>query len=179
MLTLDKVYHASYVLKNVIRSTDLIHAPNIRHDCKVYLKTENLQVTGSFKVRGAYYKISQLSDEEKSHGVIACSAGQSRPGCGTRGDEERHQVGHLPARRSPDFQSGGDEEVRRSGRIGQGRVRRRIPAGPGIAGPEALYVHPSVRRRKRHRRARDDRTGAARSSFRKSTRWWCRSEEAA
>ena len=58
MLTLDKVYHASYVLKNVIRMTDLIHAPNINPSGKVYLKTENLQVTGSFKVRGSYYKIS-------------------------------------------------------------------------------------------------------------------------
>ena len=60
MLTLDKVYHASFVLKNVIRSTDLIHAPNIRHDCTVYLKTENLQVTGSFKVRGAYLTSKQF-----------------------------------------------------------------------------------------------------------------------
>ena len=40
MLTLDKVYHASYVLKNVIRPTDLIYAPNINPDCQVYLKTE-------------------------------------------------------------------------------------------------------------------------------------------
>ena len=80
MLTLDKVYHASYVLKNVIRTTDLIHAPNINPSGKVYLKTENLQVTGSFKVRGSYYKISQLTDEEKSHGVIACSAGNHAQG---------------------------------------------------------------------------------------------------
>ena len=80
MLTLDKIYHASYVLKKVIRSTDLIFAPNINPDCQVYLKTENLQITGSFKVRGSYYKISQLSDEEKSHGVIACSAGNHAQG---------------------------------------------------------------------------------------------------
>lgn len=80
MLTLDKVYHASYVLKNVIRNTDLIYAPNINPACKVYLKTENLQVTGSFKVRGSYYKISQLTDEEKAHGVIACSAGNHAQG---------------------------------------------------------------------------------------------------
>lgn len=80
MLTLDKVYHASYVLKPVIRPTDLIYAPNINPNCKVYLKTENLQVTGSFKVRGAYYKISQLSDEEKKRGVIACSAGNHAQG---------------------------------------------------------------------------------------------------
>ena len=54
MLTLDKVYHAAYVLKDVIRTTDMIAAPNINPDCQVFLKTENLQVTGSFKVRGAY-----------------------------------------------------------------------------------------------------------------------------
>jgi threonine dehydratase len=80
MLTLDKVYHASYVLKSVIRNTDLIHAPGIRPDAEVYLKTENLQVTGSFKVRGSYYKISQLTDEEKARGVIACSAGNHAQG---------------------------------------------------------------------------------------------------
>ena len=66
MLTLDKIYHAKYILKQVIRETDLIHAPKVNPDCQLYLKTENLQITGSFKVRGAYYKISQLSDEEKA-----------------------------------------------------------------------------------------------------------------
>ena len=80
MLTLDKVYHARFVLNDVIRNTDLIHAPKISTDCDVYLKTENLQITGSFKVRGAYYKISQLSAEEKAKGVIACSAGNHAQG---------------------------------------------------------------------------------------------------
>ncbi len=80
MLTLDKVYHAQYVLKDVIRPTDLIKAPNLKDGCEIYLKTENLQVTGSFKVRGAYYKISQLTDEEKAKGVIACSAGNHAQG---------------------------------------------------------------------------------------------------
>lgn len=80
MLTLDKVYKASHVLKEVIRETDLIKAPKINKEAEVYLKTENLQVTGSFKVRGAYFKISQLSDEEKAKGVIACSAGNHAQG---------------------------------------------------------------------------------------------------
>ncbi|MGN0695833.1 MAG: threonine ammonia-lyase [Oscillospiraceae bacterium] len=80
MLTLDNVYKASHKLREVIRSTDLIYAPKIRSDCRVYLKTENLQVTGSFKVRGAYYKISQLSAEEKARGVVACSAGNHAQG---------------------------------------------------------------------------------------------------
>ena len=74
MLTLDKIYHAAFVLKDVARKTDLIEAPKLSKDCQLYLKTENLQVTGSFKVRGAYYKISQLSKEESDKGVIACSA---------------------------------------------------------------------------------------------------------
>lgn len=80
MLTLDKVYHAGYVLKSVIRKTDVIKAPRINPDADVYLKTENLQTTGSFKIRGSYYKISQLSDEEKARGVIACSAGNHAQG---------------------------------------------------------------------------------------------------
>lgn len=80
MLTLDKIYHASYVLKDVIRHTELIKAPKIRTDCEIFLKPECLQVTGSFKVRGAGFKISQLTDEEKARGVIACSAGNHAQG---------------------------------------------------------------------------------------------------
>lgn len=80
MLTLDKVYHAKHVLKEVLRPTQVISAPKINPKGNVFLKTENLQITGSFKVRGAYYKISQLTEEEKSHGVIACSAGNHAQG---------------------------------------------------------------------------------------------------
>ena len=80
MLTLDKIYHAAYVLQNVIRRTDLIHAPKINPASNIYLKPENLQLTGSFKIRGSYYKISQLSEEEKAKGVIACSAGNHAQG---------------------------------------------------------------------------------------------------
>ena len=80
MLNLDSIYKASHKLREVVRTTDLIYAPKIRTDCKVFLKTENLQVTGSFKVRGAYYKISRLSDEEKARGVVACSAGNHAQG---------------------------------------------------------------------------------------------------
>lgn len=80
MVTLDKIYHAAYLLKDVVRKTDLIEAPNLTDRCHLYLKTENLQVTGSFKVRGAFYKISQLSEEEKARGIIACSAGNHAQG---------------------------------------------------------------------------------------------------
>lgn len=80
MLTLDKVYHAAYVLKEVVRRTDLIPANHLHPNSEVYLKPENLQVTGSFKVRGAYYKMSVLSEEERARGVIACSAGNHAQG---------------------------------------------------------------------------------------------------
>lgn len=80
MLNLDNFYKARYVLNNVIRRTDLIPAPKLNTSCNIWLKPENLQVTGSFKVRGAYYKISQLSEEEKQRGVIACSAGNHAQG---------------------------------------------------------------------------------------------------
>lgn len=80
MLTLDKVFDASRVLEEVVRPTACIPAPKVNPEVNTFLKTENLQVTGSFKVRGAYYKISQLSDEEKERGVIACSAGNHAQG---------------------------------------------------------------------------------------------------
>lgn len=79
-MTLDKIYHAAFVLKDIIRKTDVIHAPELNPEADIILKTENLQVTGSFKVRGAAYKISQLSAEEKQRGVIACSAGNHAQG---------------------------------------------------------------------------------------------------
>ena len=80
MLTLDNIYRASYVLKDVIRKTSVIYAPKLNSKTNIYLKTENLQITGSFKVRGAYYKMSTLTKEEKERGVVACSAGNHAQG---------------------------------------------------------------------------------------------------
>ncbi|MBQ7370051.1 MAG: threonine ammonia-lyase [Clostridia bacterium] len=80
MLTLDNVYRASYALKNVIRKTDVIYAPKLAEGVELYLKTENLQTTGSFKIRGACYKMSRLSPTEKEKGVVACSAGNHAQG---------------------------------------------------------------------------------------------------
>ena len=80
MLTLDKVFNAQTVLKNIIRETNVVRAYGIAPDCELYLKPENLQITGSFKVRGSAYKIAMLSEEEKAKGVIACSAGNHAQG---------------------------------------------------------------------------------------------------
>lgn len=80
MLSLDKVFDAQTVLKGIIRETNVVKTYGIAPDCDLYLKPENLQITGSFKVRGSAYKISQLSAEEKAKGVIACSAGNHAQG---------------------------------------------------------------------------------------------------
>jgi len=79
-MTLDRIYQAAHVLKPSVRRTEIIPYPGIKSDCELYLKAENLQLTGSFKLRGAYFKISMLSDEEKKKGVIACSAGNHAQG---------------------------------------------------------------------------------------------------
>ena len=80
MLTLDKIFQAQVMLKGVVRETPLVRATGIPTGCDVYLKPENLQNTGSFKLRGSGFKIAMLSDEEKARGVIACSAGNHAQG---------------------------------------------------------------------------------------------------
>lgn len=80
MLSLDKVFEAQQVLKGVIRETKCARSYRIAENCELYLKPENLQITGSFKVRGSAFKIASLTDEEKEHGVIACSAGNHAQG---------------------------------------------------------------------------------------------------
>ena len=79
-LSLDRVYQAAFTLKEVARMTDLIYSPHFSGKNQVYLKTENLQVTGSFKLRGAYFKISKLNEDEKKAGIVACSAGNHAQG---------------------------------------------------------------------------------------------------
>ena len=78
MISLEMLYDAKNVLKDIVRLTPLSPAPGIGDG--IYIKSENLQLTGSFKLRGAYYKIHSLTAEEKSKGVIACSAGNHAQG---------------------------------------------------------------------------------------------------
>lgn len=79
-INIAEVYKAAEVLRDVARHPKLIGPTSINPEATVYLKPENLQRTGSFKLRGAYYKISQLSEEERTRGVIACSAGNHAQG---------------------------------------------------------------------------------------------------
>ena len=125
MLTLDKIYHAKFVLKQVARKTDLIAATRLCPGTDLYLKTENLQVTGSFKVRGAYYKISQLSAEERAKGVIACSAGNHAQGVALAATRMGIKKRCLYAGRCPYYEGREHKAPRCRGRAGQGHLRRR------------------------------------------------------
>lgn len=80
MLTLDRIYQAKHLLSNVARKTEVILTQNVAPDCELYLKTENLQTTGSFKIRGAYFKMAMLSEEDRQKEIIACSAGNHAQG---------------------------------------------------------------------------------------------------
>ena len=85
MITLTDINQAKEKLEGIINKTSITYAPFLSQDSKgqVYLKKENLQLTGSFKLRGAFNKISTLSQEEKDRGVVAASAGNhAQDSCG-------------------------------------------------------------------------------------------------
>lgn len=82
MLTLDRFEEATEIVKQVVLETKLIYSKNFSDQTgnKVFLKPENMQLTGAYKVRGAYYKISTLTDEERQKGLITASAGNHAQG---------------------------------------------------------------------------------------------------
>ena len=80
MLTLEMIQDAKKTLEGVARVTPLYESAFINPNANVYIKCENMQVTGSFKLRGAYVKTASLTEEEASKGVIACSAGNHAQG---------------------------------------------------------------------------------------------------
>lgn len=82
MVDLETIYQAHERIRGTVVQTPFAYAPRLSEECgiEIYLKKENLQVTGAFKIRGAYNKIASLSDEERSCGVIAASAGNHAQG---------------------------------------------------------------------------------------------------
>lgn len=82
MLTLSTFEEAAKKVKEVTQETKLIYSPNFSKETgnEVYLKPENMQRTGAYKVRGAYYKISTLTDDERQRGLITASAGNHAQG---------------------------------------------------------------------------------------------------
>lgn len=82
MLTLDKFEEASEIVKKVTQETKLVYSDfySAQTGNKVYLKPENMQFTGAYKLRGAYYKLSTLTEEERQKGLITASAGNHAQG---------------------------------------------------------------------------------------------------
>ena len=82
MLTIQTFEEAAKKVKEVTQETKLIYSPHFSKETgnEVYLKPENMQRTGAYKVRGAYYKISTLTDEERKRGLITSSAGNHAQG---------------------------------------------------------------------------------------------------
>ncbi len=82
MMTLDQFKAARTVLQGVIVNTALTYSPALSRSCgnQVYFKPENMQLTGAYKIRGAYYKISTLTDEQKARGLVTASAGNHAQG---------------------------------------------------------------------------------------------------
>ena len=101
MVTLQMIQEAQESLKGIARKTPLENANRLGEN--IYIKSENLQLTGAFKIRGAYNKIRSLTPEEASHGVIACSVRH----------ETGHQVRDLHARGRSHLQGGGHPQLRR------------------------------------------------------------------
>jgi len=82
LLNLEKIYQARERIKDIVLDTPFSYAPHLSElsDCEIYLKKENLQITGAFKIRGAYNKIASLSKEQRECGVVAASAGNHAQG---------------------------------------------------------------------------------------------------
>ncbi len=82
MITLQTIKEAQQTLENITYKTSLTKAPILseKYDCNIYLKKENLQLTGSFKLRGAFNKIANISEDKKALGVVAASAGNHAQG---------------------------------------------------------------------------------------------------
>ncbi len=96
MLTLDKVYKAWHLLKSVARYTDMIESNGLTDGCQLRLKAENLQLTGSFKLRGAYFKIANLPQDGRE--IVACSAGNHSQGVSlAAGKLHRKAVVFMPS----------------------------------------------------------------------------------
>ena len=142
MLTLDMVREAQGALRGVARRTPLDRAPRFGEN--VYIKAENLQLTGAFKLRGAYNKIRCLTPEEAARGVIACSAGNHAQGIALSAATAGDQGGDLHARRGAHQQGGGHPGLRRGGGAGARRVRRRGGGGGAADAKEHGYTfaHP-------------------------------------
>ena len=117
MLTLEKFEEASEIVKNVTLPTKLVYSENLSQQTggKVYLKPENMQYTGAYKVRGAYYKISTMSEEAESKRTGGCISRKPCTGCCIRSTEIRMQGYNRYADSNTIDQSKSYKKLRRRG----------------------------------------------------------------
>lgn len=147
MLTMEMIREAQERLRGVARVTPLNGAKTLGRN--VYMKAENLQLTGAFKLRGAYNKLCTLTEEERARGVIACSAGQPRPGVALSAT----RLGTAPsshARPGPPQQGGGHQELRGQGRPGPRTYDDAAAEADRLAAPGGLHLRPPLQRPLRH-----------------------------
>ena len=112
---------------------------------KVYLKPENMQYTGAYKVRGAYYKISTMSEEERAKGLITASAGNHAQGRGLRRSEVRREGGGVVMPTTTPLMKGEPhQELRGRGGPLRRRIRRGLRARLQAGGGARLYHDPSL-----------------------------------
>lgn len=123
-LTLEKFEEASEIVKEVTLETKLVYSEyfSAQTGNKVYFKPENMQYTGAYKVRGAYYKISTLSGEERERGLITASAGQSCPGRGLCGQTGRREGCGGDAHHHASDEGEPHQKLRGGGDIGRRRI---------------------------------------------------------
>ena len=133
-MTLDKFEEASEVVKKVTSETKLVYSEYFSRQTgnKIYLKPENMQYTGAYKVRGAYYKISTLSEEERKKGLITASAGNHAQGVAYAaqqyGAKESSSIDRNADLYTAD-QGQPYQKLWRACRAARGCVRRSLPEG--------------------------------------------------
>lgn len=161
MLTLDKFEEASEKVKEVTLETKLVYSDYWSQQTgnKVYLKPENMQFTGAYKVRGAYYKISTLSDEERAKGLITASAGNHAQGVAYAAKCYGCKAVIVMPTTTPLI------KVNRTKSYGAEVVLygdvydEAVPESVRACGQGGIYFYPSVRRSGRCNRTGNDRHG--------------------
>ncbi len=140
MLTLEAFEEASEKVKEVTLETKLVESPYLSAATgnRMWLKPENMQRTGAYKLRGAYYKISKLSQEELDRGVITASAGNHAQGVAYAATHAGARSIVVMPTTTPLI------KVRRRGHSLRRRLRRRQAARRGAGRGAGPHLHPAV-----------------------------------
>lgn len=146
MLTLDQFKEARSVLQGVISKTNLVYSKYFSELCgnQVYMKPENLQVTGAYKIRGAYYKTTKLTEEQKAHGLITASAGNHAQGVAYAAQVAGVKATVVMPTTTPLMKVNQHQGVRRGGHPPRLGVRRRGGARHAFGGGAGHDLHPAL-----------------------------------